>query len=101
MCMNCIPPSQVARDGKILYAAAATARMQMRELGAGEIDAYLDQVGAAVTTSVGAYQIEGLGVHLFERVDGDHFTILGLPLLLLLEFLRSEGLLRWERTESS
>ena len=48
---------------------------------------------AAVTTSVGAYQLEGLGVHLFERIDGDHFTVLGLPLLPLLEFLRSERLL--------
>ena len=44
-------------------------------------------------TSVGAYQLEGLGVHLFERIEGDHFTILGLPLLPLLAFLRSEHLM--------
>ena len=55
----------------------------MRRLGAAEIDAYLDQAGEAVTTSVGAYQLEGLGVHLFERIEGDHFTILGLPLAAL------------------
>jgi septum formation protein len=83
----------VARDGKILFADVSVARMTMRRLGADEIDAYLDQAGEAVTTSVGAYQLEGLGVHLFERIEGDHFTILGLPLLPLLAFLRSERLL--------
>ena len=46
-----------------------------------------------MTSSVGAYQLEGLGIHLFERIEGDHFTILGLPLLELLAFLRSERLL--------
>ena len=83
----------VARDGKILFEAAAVARMTMRRLGEAEIDAYLDQAGEAVTSSVGAYQLEGLGVHLFERIEGDHFTILGLPLLPLLAFLRSQRLL--------
>jgi septum formation protein len=83
----------VARDGRILFEAASVARMTMRKLGESEIDAYLDQAGEAVTTSVGAYQLEGLGVHLFERIEGDHFTILGLPLLQLLAFLRSEQLL--------
>jgi septum formation protein len=83
----------VARDGKILFEVAAIARMTMRRLGEAEIDVYLDQAGDAVTSSVGAYQLEGLGVHLFERIEGDHFTILGLPLLPLLAYLRSEGLL--------
>jgi septum formation protein len=83
----------VARDGKILFEAAAIAVMTMRRLGEAEIDAYLDQAGDAVTSSVGAYQLEGLGVHLFERIEGDHFTILGLPLLPLLAYLRNEGLL--------
>ncbi|MGH6643554.1 MAG: Maf family protein [Bradyrhizobium sp.] len=83
----------VARDGKILFADVAVAGMTMRPLGEGEIDAYLDQAGDAVTTSVGAYQLEGLGVHLFERIEGDYFTILGLPLLPLLAYLRSERLL--------
>ena len=84
----------VARDGKILFENVAVARMTMRRLGEAEIAAYLDEAGAAVTSSVGAYQLEGLGVHLFEHIDGDHFTILGLPLLPLLAFLRSERLLR-------
>jgi septum formation protein len=83
----------VARDGKILLADVSIAGMTMRRLSASEIEAYLDQAGEAVTTSVGAYQLEGLGVHLFERIEGDHFTILGLPLLPLLAFLRSERLL--------
>jgi septum formation protein len=83
----------VARDGKILFADATIARMTMRRLDDTEIDAYLDEAGAAVTSSVGAYQLEGLGIHLFERIEGDHFTILGLPLLPLLAFLRGERLL--------
>jgi len=83
----------VARNGKILFSDVVSARMTMRRLKEAEIDAYLDQAGAAATVSVGAYQLEGLGVHLFERIEGDHFTILGLPLLPLLAFLRSERLL--------
>lgn len=83
----------VARDGKILFETAAIARMTMRRLSGTEVRTYLDEAGEAVTSSVGAYQLEGLGVHLFERIDGDHFTILGLPLLPLLAFLRSERLL--------
>jgi nucleoside triphosphate pyrophosphatase len=83
----------VARDGEILFEKVAIARMTMRRLGRSEIDAYLDELGNAVTSSVGAYQLEGLGIHLFEHIEGDHFTILGLPLLALLAFFRGEGLL--------
>ena len=83
----------VARDGKILFEATSNAGMTMRQLTEAEIEAYLNEAGEAVTSSVGAYQLEGLGVHLFERIEGDHFTILGLPLLQLLAFLRSERLL--------
>jgi septum formation protein len=83
----------VARDGKILFEHVAIARMTVRQLGDTEIDAYLNEAGAAITSSVGAYQFEGLGVHLFEKIEGDHFTILGLPLLPLLAFLRGEHLL--------
>ena len=67
--------------------------MTMRELSEETIEAYLDAVGDAVTASVGAYQLEGLGVHLFSQIEGDHFTILGLPLLPVLAFLRGQGLL--------
>jgi septum formation protein len=83
----------VARGGKTVFAHIAVARMSMRPVTDAEIEAYLDRAGEAVTSSVGAYQLEGLGVHLFERIEGDHFTILGLPLLPLLAFLRSEKLL--------
>ena len=83
----------VARDGKPLFSHVAVARMTMRPLDEAQIAAYLDRAGEAATSSVGAYQLEGLGVHLFERTDGDHFTILGLPLLPLFSFLRSEDLL--------
>ena len=83
----------VACDNKILFADVAVARMTMRPLDDNAISAYLDAAGEAVTASVGAYQLEGLGIHLFGRVEGDHFTVLGLPLLPLLEFLRSRQLL--------
>ena len=83
----------VACDGKILFSDVAVARLTMRALSEAEIRAYLDEAGEAVTSSVGAYQLEGFGVHLFDRFEGDHFTILGLPLLPLLAFLRRERLL--------
>ena len=82
----------MARDGKIVFEHVSIARMTMRQMTETELSAYLDAAGDAVTTSVGAYQLEGLGSHLFERIEGDHFTILGLPLLPLLAFLRRERL---------
>lgn len=83
----------VARDGQILFKHVAAAHMTVRALGEAFIDAYLAEVGSKVTTSVGAYQVEGAGIQLFDKIDGDHSTILGLPLLPLLSFLRSQGLL--------
>jgi septum formation protein len=85
----------VARDGAILFEHVAVARMTMRPLSQADIAAYLDEAGDAVMSSVGAYQLEGLGVHLFERIEGDHFTILGLPLVSLLAFLRDAQLLKF------
>ncbi|MGO9359772.1 MAG: Maf family protein [Xanthobacteraceae bacterium] len=83
----------VVRDGEVLFADVAVARLAMRALSEADISAYLDEAGAAVTRSVGAYQLERLGIHLFERIEGDHFTILGLPLIALLGFLRRQGVL--------
>ncbi|MGJ4890238.1 Maf family protein [Bradyrhizobium sp. HKCCYLR20261] len=84
----------VVRNGELLFSHVAVAWMTMRALTESEVAAYLDAAGEAVTTSVGAYQLEGLGVHLFDRIDGDHFTILGLPLLPLLAYFREARLLR-------
>ena len=79
------------RDGDVLNETLQVARMTMRPLSDRFLDAYLDAAGSMVTASVGAYQLERYGVHLFERVEADHFTILGLPLLPALDFLRRQG----------
>lgn len=80
-----------ARAGKVTWRHRDRARLAMRALSAKEIADYLAEVGDAALMSVGAYQIEGPGIRLFEAIEGDHFTILGLPLLPLLAYLRSEG----------
>jgi nucleoside triphosphate pyrophosphatase len=81
----------LARAGTVVFEHREVARLTMRALSDRFLDAYLDAMGAAVTTSVGGYQLEKAGIQLFERIDGDHFVILGLPLLALLRFLRHEG----------
>lgn len=83
----------VARDGAPLFEATQSARMTMRALDEGDVRRYLAAAGPAVLSSVGAYQAEGVGIHLFEAIDGDHWTILGLPLLSLLKWLRTNGFL--------
>jgi len=80
-------------DGTILFEHIGVARLTMRVLSDRILDLYLDAIGTATTASVGAYQIEGLGIQLFERVDGDFFTVLGLPLMAVLDFLRQRGCL--------
>ena len=82
----------VARDGRVQWNHVATAKLTMRTMSRAEIAAYLDAAGRDVLGSVGAYQVEGLGIRLFEKIDGDYFTVLGLPLLPLLGYLRRAGL---------
>jgi septum formation protein len=81
------------QDGAVLFEHVGVARLTMRAFSNGFLDDYLDAVGDAATASVGAYQLEGLGVQLFERIDGDYFTVLGLPLMTVLDFLRRRGYL--------
>jgi septum formation protein len=83
----------LVRDGSILFEHVDVARLTMRWFSEQFLDGYLDAVGDASTESVGAYQLEGLGVQLFDRVEGDYFTVLGLPLMPVLSFLRRQGYL--------
>ena len=83
----------VVRDGTVIFEHADAAHLTMRAFSDRFLDSYLDAVGVAATASVGGYQLEGIGIQLFERVVGDHFTVLGLPLLPLLDWLRRAGML--------
>jgi len=81
----------LVRDETVLFDCVDTARLSMRDFSDRFLDDYLEMAGDAALSSVGAYQLEGIGIHLFERVEGDYFTILGLPLLPLLAFLRQNN----------
>jgi septum formation protein len=83
----------IARSGRILVVDADHADLWMRALDRRAIDRYLELAGAGVLSSVGVYQLEGFGVHLFDRIEGDYATILGIPILKLLGWLRREGLI--------
>jgi septum formation protein len=83
----------LVRDEAVLFAHCEVARLTMRDFSDRFLDAYMAAAGPAVTASVGGYQVERAGIQLFERIEGDHFTILGLPLLRLLPYLRDSGCL--------
>lgn len=84
----------VAREGAIIWRHVDTPKLKMRAFSDAFAEDYLARAGDAVLHSVGAYQLEGLGAQLFERVEGDYFSVLGLPLLPLLAFLREHGIVR-------
>lgn len=82
----------VAREGAVIWRRVDTPKLKMRNFSDAFLDDYLARGGEVLLHSVGAYQLEGLGAQLFERVEGDYFSVLGLPLLPLLAFLREHGI---------
>jgi septum formation protein len=82
----------IAKDGEIVFRRVDRPQLFMRAMTEPEIDRYLDRAGAGVLASVGAYQVEALGAQLFERIEGDHFAVLGLSILPVLGFLRTQGI---------
>ncbi len=83
----------IARDGVVLWRDLQSARLTMRDFSDAYLRGYMTRNAEALTRCVGAYQLEGEGVQLFDAIDGDYFTILGLPILGLLSQLRLLGVL--------
>lgn len=83
----------IARDGQPIWRVVETARLSVRPFSDEWLDGYLARRGASILSSVGCYELESEGVQLFDAIDGDYFTILGLPLMGLLDFLRLHGAL--------
>ncbi len=81
----------ISENGAPVWRHVATAKLEMRAFSDDFLDAYLAAAGPVVLSSVGAYQVEGLGLQLFSRIEGDHSTILGLPMLAVLDYLRVRG----------
>lgn len=82
-----------AEDGKVNFTHIATARLTMRDFSDGFLDDYLKRAADRVTQTVGAYELEGHGIQLFEKIEGDYFTILGMPLMPVLAELRWRGII--------
>jgi len=87
-----ITAAVIAVEGAVIWRHIDTPRLRMRAFSDAFLAEYLAAAGQGVLTSVGAYQLEGLGAQLFERVEGDHFSVQGLPLLPLLAFLREHAI---------
>ena len=88
-----VSAAALAKDGEVLWLKASPCRMHVRKLSAEFLDNYLAREGKALLSSVGCYRFEGLGAQLFDRVEGDYFSVLGLPLLPVLAALREQGAL--------
>ena len=86
-----ISAAALARDAEVLWQGSDSARLTMREFSDAFLAQYLDFAGAGILACVGCYELEGKGIQLFEKIDGDYFTILGLPLLPLMAALRANG----------
>jgi septum formation protein len=81
----------IAENGRAVWRAVRSVQLQVRAFSNSWLDLYLQRNGAAVLSSVGGYHLEAEGSQLFEQVDGDYFTVLGLPLLDVLKYLRDRG----------
>lgn len=88
-----ISAAVIVRDGRRVWRHVDAARLTVRSFSDRFLEDYLDAAGEAVLHSVGAYHLEGLGAQLFDRVEGDFFTVLGLPLLPVLGYVRTQGIL--------
>lgn len=93
-CHELVSAAVIVRNGSVLWRTLDRAHLTMRSFTDEFLDAYLDAIGDRALATVGAYELEGPGAQLFEHIEGDYFSILGLPLLALLDFLRGCGVLR-------
>jgi len=83
----------ICENGTPVWRNLARPKLTVRELSDAFVDSYVERAGEALLSTVGAYQLEGLGAQLFTKIEGDYFSILGLPLLPLLDYLRTRGAL--------
>ncbi len=83
----------LVQGGTLLFATVISATLTMRNFSEAFLDNYLNAAGPDIFSSVGCYHIEGIGIHLFDKIDGDQFTIMGLPLIPLLDHFRNLGLI--------